>query len=538
MVIQKVKSIFYALSMAMLVFSQGAFADVSGTLDNITENATFTYTGGDGRKLSQIGRHAYSFGRIRFSNTTSAVNVVNLTPPSITPPNCSSININLGSFDVISLDEAVAILRRIASEALTYGSGLALQSMCSPCWTAMKTLQTQLERLNLANRNTCTMVKSFIDEKTDNGKVFDLRRYICQGEANQTGDDPYNCGLEDSSLATTIADGWDTFITTVEAMAGDPDAKFMYGNVVAEAFLKTQGIAAIPDSVFPSDLSTLILGSPTVDNPTTPAHTGISVTEASMNLFGYYYVGPVDDNENATSGYVPSPIPSLDKIIETKIVNCEGANCHKLLQCNDVTVTGTSGNTHTLACGGHVETEASYADTIALYNAETTCTDKEAEPNLVEVLRCFVQGAYTKLEQGDYTNLTSLQQKIIQASPVEVIRAYSIGTDQDKGALTKIMGGHLSKYLAYSMLNNYVADLAQLTTFLLEKGNKEIAIEDSQVRQIHQEIRVKLEQASILKQKADENLAELMKSVEYVNIIERYSKSMSRQVSDHLTKRN
>ena len=126
MVIQKVKSIFYALSMAMLVFSQGAFADVSGTLDNITENATFTYTGGDGRKLSQIGRHAYSFGRIRFSNTTSAVNVVNLTPPSITPPNCSSININLGSFDVISLDEAVAILRRIASEALTYGFGLAL----------------------------------------------------------------------------------------------------------------------------------------------------------------------------------------------------------------------------------------------------------------------------------------------------------------------------------------------------------------------------------------------------------------------------
>ena len=412
------------------------------------------------------------------------------------------------------------------------GYGMSLIS------TAMKTLQTQLERLNLANRNTCTMVKSFIDEKTDNGKVFDLRRYICQGEANQTGDDPYNCGLEDSSLATTIADGWDTFITTVEAMAGDPDAKFMYGNVVAEAFLKTQGIAAIPDSVFPSDLSTLILGSPTVDNPTTPAHTGISVTEASMNLFGYYYVGPVDDNENATSGYVPSPIPSLDKIIETKIVNCEGANCHKLLQCNDVTVTGTSGNTHTLACGGHVETEASYADTIALYNAETTCTDKEAEPNLVEVLRCFVQGAYTKLEQGDYTNLTSLQQKIIQASPVEVIRAYSIGTDQDKGALTKIMGGHLSKYLAYSMLNNYVADLAQLTTFLLEKGNKEIAIEDSQVRQIHQEIRVKLEQASILKQKADENLAELMKSVEYVNIIERYSKSMSRQVSDHLTKRN
>ena len=68
--------------------------------------------------------------------------------------------------------------------------------------------------------------------------------------------------------------------------------------------------------------------------------------------------------------------------------------------------------------------------------------------------------------------------------------------------------------------------------------SKEIAIEDSQVRQIHQEIRVKLEQASILKQKADENLAELMKSVEYVNIIERYSKSMSRQVSDHLTKRN
>jgi conjugative transfer pilus assembly protein TraH len=180
-VLKKSSLVMTALTLGMSAISMNVSASASDTLDNLTANATFNYTGGDGKKLSQIGRHAYTFGRIRFSNPTTAVNLVNLTAPSISPPNCNSININLGSFDIISLDEAVSILRRIASEALTYGFGLALQSMCSPCWTAMKTLQTQLERLNLANRNTCTMVKSFIDENTDNGQLFNVFGDMCKG---------------------------------------------------------------------------------------------------------------------------------------------------------------------------------------------------------------------------------------------------------------------------------------------------------------------------------------------------------------------
>ena len=108
------------LAILALSATSGSYAaTVSDTLDSLTANATFTYTGGDGKKLDQIGRHAFSFGRIRFSTPSQTVNLVNLTPPSISPPNCSSININLGSFDIISLDEALSILRRIASEALT-----------------------------------------------------------------------------------------------------------------------------------------------------------------------------------------------------------------------------------------------------------------------------------------------------------------------------------------------------------------------------------------------------------------------------------
>lgn len=529
------KSLLLSLALGLLSISLNSSASVSDTMDDITADATFTYTGGDGRKLSQIGRHAYTFGRIRFTNPTDTVNLVNLTPPNISAPNCSSININLGSFDVISMDEAVAILRRIASEALTYGFGLALQSMCSPCWTAMKTLQTQLERLNLANRNTCTMVKSFINEKTEDGDVFDLRRYVCQGESDTTGSDPYSCGLENSALAKTVASTWESFVTTVESKGGDPQAKFLYGNVVAESFSKMQGVTAIPDAIFPSEISELILGAPAVDPVTDPTHSGISVTEAAMNLFGYYYVGPNDDEGEISSGYVDPPVETLEKLLDGKLNDCDGANCRKLLQCADYEVTSQeSGTTYKLSCSGGSTTQPNYAAAVTAYVNDNQCTAKVSEVSLTEVVRCIVEGAYRKVESGDTANLTTLQQKIIQASPTEVIRVISIGEPKDKGTLFKLMGDNLGEYLTYSMIYNYVTDLAQATNLLLNQGKKELGIGGNQVSQIFEEIDRKLEQAEKIKKKSDEALANLEQSEMYANLIKAYSKSLSRQVTSNL----
>ena len=63
------------LAILALSATSGSYAaTVSDTLDSLTANATFTYTGGDGKKLDQIGRHAFSFGRIRFSTPSQTVN--------------------------------------------------------------------------------------------------------------------------------------------------------------------------------------------------------------------------------------------------------------------------------------------------------------------------------------------------------------------------------------------------------------------------------------------------------------------------------
>mgnify|MGYP001249714551 CR=1 FL=1 len=526
----------FALLLCSIFFTFRVNASVSGTLDAITADASFSYTGGDGRKLSQLGRHAYSFGRIRFSNPSTVVNLVNLTPPSISPPNCSSININLGSFDIISLDEAIAILRRVASEALTYGFGLALQSMCSPCWTSMKTLQSQLERLNLANRDTCTMVKSFIDEKTNNGDVFNVGGMLCDGEASVFGDDAYVCNLEDSGAATFIADRWEGFIDTVAALGGDPNAKFLYGNVVAETFAKSQGLVSIPDSLFPSDLSTLILGMPTTEPTTTPAHPGISPTEAAMNFFGYYRNAPNGNNEKVESKYIIPPVQSLNSLL-TSDLDCLNGKCRQILQCEDVSATNpATGNSYELPCGSDTKTPADYSVAIASYNADASCTDKAQKVTLPEIMRCYVQGAFTKLQNGDIATLTDLQQKIIKASPPSVIRAFSIGTEADKSALMKAMDEEVTEYLANMMIYNYVTDLAQMTTLFLNTGEKEMSVSTSQVTDIYDEIDKKLEDANKLKVLAEESLAKMANGTAYNKIVDKYSKSMSRQITSNLNK--
>lgn len=522
------------VSYPLLVTS--AQASVSDTLDVITADASFSYTGGDGRKLSQLGRHAYSFGRIRFSNPSTIVNLVNLTPPSISPPNCSSININLGSFDIISLDEAVAILRRVASEALTYGFGLALQSMCSPCWTSMKTLQSQLERLNLANRGTCTMVKSFIDEKTDNGDVFNVGGMLCDGEASVFGDDAYVCNLEDSGAATFIADRWEGFVDTVTSLGGDPDAKFLYGNVVAETFSKSQGLTAIPDSLFPSSLSTMILGEPTVEPATTPAHPGISPTEAAMNFFGYYRNAPDKNNEKVESKYIVPQVTSLSSLLSADL-DCSNGKCRQIQQCEDVSATNpASGNVYELPCGSDTKTPPDYSAAIAAYNADTSCTDKAQKVTLPEIMRCYVQGAFTKLQNGEIATLTDLQQKIIKASPPSVIRAFSIGTEADKNALMKAMDAEVTEYLANMMIYNYVTDLAQMTTLFLNTGEKEMSVSRSQVTEIYDEIDKKLQEANQLKKLAEASLTTMKNGTEYNKIVDKYSKSMSRQITSNLNK--
>lgn len=531
-VLKKSSLVMTALTLGMSAISMNVSASASDTLDNLTANATFNYTGGDGKKLSQIGRHAYTFGRIRFSNPTTAVNLVNLTAPSISPPNCNSININLGSFDIISLDEAVSILRRIASEALTYGFGLALQSMCSPCWTAMKTLQTQLERLNLANRNTCTMVKSFIDEKTDNGQLFNVFGDMCKGSSDTTGDDPYICQLGDASKSSFIGDAWSKLITAIEANGGDADRTFLYGNVTAEAFQKAQSAAAIPDSVFPSVISTFLLGTPTVDPTNNIPQPGISVTEASMNLFGYWGQGPDDAGDEVIKQKYQRPtVTHLGTLLTNRISGCDGEDCRKIMQCQDTSITGSDGVAHDLNCGTVSYTAPDYSALKTEYEAIDLCSDLDENPNIPEVLRCLVHAGYAHLANGTPENLTPLQQKIIQASPVSVIRVMSLGNVQERNEMLGLMSTHLSEYLANQFLYNYVEDLGQLTKRLLDKGQEELDIKESMLVDTRQEIETKVNQAMQFKVYADMHLAELQKTTTYIELTKKYATSMSAKMS-------
>lgn len=524
--------IFTALSIG---HSAPASADASATLDSLVAGATFNYTGGDHRKLDQIGRHAVSFGRLRYFNPTNPVNVVNLTPPSIGAPNCSSININLGAFDIISLDEAVAILRRVANEALTYGFGLALQSMCSPCWSGMQTLRDQLNRFNQSNRNSCQIMKNMVDNVTDKGGVFKLHDKLCDSGSLASGDDSYLCKLADGTKPDPISDGINTLYNWLDALGEDKSAVFTLGNVLKWGFDTISAGGAMPQNVFSQDLTRLILGVPDTEQPKQ-----YQMAEAAMNFFGYYIIGSDDDTDGnpgestIKSGYIDPPITTLSKIVTDPIDCSASSSCSKIFVCKDATINGT-----TYQCMSHTDVEKNFQAVITEYRQAHTngnCADEATNPTLIDVLNCEVQATFTKLIDTGDLNLSPLQRNIVQASPPAVVRAFALGKDHEKNILESALADSLGRFLTYDLVATYVSDLASFTSASLTLIERETEVDPQKLDEIKDAIKDKLEQNEKIRDKARDALNELKKHTEFQNVLAEYQNSLSNQVTTIINK--
>jgi Rps23 Pro-64 3,4-dihydroxylase Tpa1-like proline 4-hydroxylase len=98
------------------------------------------------------------------------------------------------------------------------------------------------------------------------------------------------------------------------------------------------------------------------------------------------------------------------------------------------------------------------------------------------------------------------------------------------------MDAEVTEYLANMMIYNYVTDLAQMTTLFLNTGEKEMSVSRSQVTEIYDEIDKKLQEANQLKKLAEASLTTMKNGTEYNKIVDKYSKSMSRQITSNLNK--
>ena len=100
----------------------------------------------------------------------------------------------------------------------------------------------------------------------------------------------------------------------------------------------------------------------------------------------------------------------------------------------------------------------------------------------------------------------------------------------------KAMDEEVTEYLSNMMIYNYVTDLAQMTTLFLNTGQKEMSVSTNQVTQIYDEIDKKLKEANQLKDLAEASLAKMENGNAYNKIVDKYSKSMSRQITSNLNK--
>jgi hypothetical protein len=222
----------------MLAMSTIAAPTYGQTIEQIMDGTiTLQQTDGFIGTLANGQTHHVIGPRLNFRVPTRTINVVSFTPPSL-ETGCNGTSFNLGNFSIISLDEAIALLRQIAAQSLNYAFGQALQAMCQPCWAGLNDLKKQLNAFNMNAKNTCAFAKAFVDDFDIDGKVESLTDEICTSKESALGEDSAVC-----KAAAGISNSYSGFITTLSgwndtmtAAGGDIDSDFKGGNLMFEMY--------------------------------------------------------------------------------------------------------------------------------------------------------------------------------------------------------------------------------------------------------------------------------------------------------------
>ena len=145
-------------------------------------------------------RGGLTLGRITARTGVTSPNLINFQPPSI-QGGCNGIDLYGGSFSFINKDEMVQALRQIASNAVSYGFTLALQSVCPSCMQQMEALRDRVDDINGMVRDSCHWATTLVDS-TGLTDIRDERIARARGEGASTG------AFTDNADAET--DGGDT----------------------------------------------------------------------------------------------------------------------------------------------------------------------------------------------------------------------------------------------------------------------------------------------------------------------------------------
>lgn len=136
-----------------------ARADLSAQMDSMfTDMVTITkphFSMGPRRGLM-------SAGGVSIKNDIVTLNPFDFALPSASA-GCAGINLFMGSFSFISMDQFVQSLRAIASNAAGYAFKIAMSAMCPTCSSIMANLRRIMNGLNSLANNSCRAAQRLVN---------------------------------------------------------------------------------------------------------------------------------------------------------------------------------------------------------------------------------------------------------------------------------------------------------------------------------------------------------------------------------------
>lgn len=498
----------HILFIALILTSASASAGIADKLDDMlgTGWGSFTTTPSASLTPNDIAgfdRQAYSFASLRMRTPVKSFNILSFSPPQLNY-GCSGIDITLGSFSLISKDELIAMFRSIASNALSYGFGQAIHAMCPPCWSGMKSLQEDIQRLNGMARNSCAIAKAVVGKSGES-----LGNSMCSAMASVTSEDFADCKEDPSGQDSSFSDFANEFKQAIVAFGSDPDTQFVDGNIVYEIHNRL----GIPTDALDSRLMRLLFGDENV-----------KYAEVAASLIGTVIHIP-DGDPRFNAEYVEPIIQDfsilIDPISEIKCGSgADSGSCQRFYTCGEnTTATGAKYD-----CGKLVE--KSIENNLA----------QNAQTSLGSILSDKFYTLFDKItgQNFDPTNLDQFEATILMHIDTHIARGLLLERTDD--VLLKDMketAADYASYLTYRMAESFLVSFVSSQTRILSQAEINIQNASDNLSKLHAKLGELADKAKDYRQEADEKMKELMQKQGYKNAYELYRNSITETMLSH-----
>ena len=161
---------------------QSELNNLFGNMSNFTQPGVYEST----------RRGVLAGGGAQIRSRRMNIQLIAFEPPNI-KAGCGGIDIFLGSFSYINLDQFISFLRAIAANAAGYAFQMALKVSCTICSNVMDAMQQIAQLMNNMNMSSCQLAQGIVEDSFDalQGKN-DFKRTmdnITQGFSKDTVDD-------------------------------------------------------------------------------------------------------------------------------------------------------------------------------------------------------------------------------------------------------------------------------------------------------------------------------------------------------------